>query len=94
MTRSIISYNKPTGKITKSRSIISMISKLKRKMLNTLREEVEGFETIWKRLLKTPFYLVDRIGSIILAMYEFTIWPPVTLHIASSSSVYFYFFCC
>lgn len=43
--------------------------------------------------MKTPFYLVDRIGSIILAMYEFTIWPPVTLHIASSSSsVYFYFF--
>lgn len=38
-------------------------------MLNTLREEVEGFETIWKRLMKTPFYLVDRIGSIILAMY-------------------------
>jgi hypothetical protein len=47
MTRSIISYNKPTGKITKSRSIISMISKPKRKMLNTLREEVEGFETVW-----------------------------------------------
>lgn len=57
-------------------------------MLNTLREEVEGFETIWKRLLKTPFYLVDRIGSIILAMLQVdnmaTGYPPHR---------FFFFFC-
>lgn len=72
-----------------------MISKLKRKMLNTLREEVEGFETIWKRLLKTPFYLVDRIGSIILAMLRVYImatgYPP---HRFFFFFCLFLFFCC